>query len=309
VTVGAVAALALIGYALTRGPEPVRPFGTAEGSSAEAGSEGASAIGGGGEGGFGDGGGAASRADGPPAVDLGGPGGSGDGDGRDGGEADPPTAGQGVEGDPGMATDLGIRIYISGCVGVPGIYEMRAGCSLHEAVEAAGGFTAEADRENVNLLFALDDGMWVRILPRVGADDRSEAGPELDASPGPGSGVGGPGDGSGGGVAVGMGGAGPGAAVVPAADGGGSPGSGGGADGAGGAAVAKDPTEARDGKVNVNTASAAELQTLPGIGPKTAEAIIARREAFGPFARTNELLNVKGIGAKKYEAIAGLITV
>ena len=63
------------------------------------------------------------------------------------------------------------------------------------------------------------------------------------------------------------------------------------------------------GKVNLNTADAAELQTLPGIGEVTAAKIIASREAEGPFASTEDLKRVSGIGDKKYAAVADLITV
>lgn len=61
--------------------------------------------------------------------------------------------------------------------------------------------------------------------------------------------------------------------------------------------------------VNINTAAQSELETLTGIGPKTAQAIIAYREANNGFARVEDLLLVKGIGAKKYDAIKGMITV
>ena len=50
--------------------------------------------------------------------------------------------------------------------------------------------------------------------------------------------------------------------------------------------------------VDINTATASELTTLSGVGPKTAEKIIAYREANGPFASCDQLTSVKGIGAK-----------
>ncbi|MBN2465159.1 helix-hairpin-helix domain-containing protein [candidate division WOR-3 bacterium] len=61
--------------------------------------------------------------------------------------------------------------------------------------------------------------------------------------------------------------------------------------------------------VNINTADAGLLQTLPGIGPRTAERIIQYRETAGRFGSIEEIQNVKGIGPKKYEAIRALITV
>jgi competence protein ComEA len=62
------------------------------------------------------------------------------------------------------------------------------------------------------------------------------------------------------------------------------------------------------GPVNINTATAEELETLPGIGPATAGAIIEYREANGPFARIEEIMDVTGIGEAKYEQIRELIT-
>ncbi len=51
-------------------------------------------------------------------------------------------------------------------------------------------------------------------------------------------------------------------------------------------------------KINVNTASAAELSKLPGVGPKIAKEIVARRTTHGPFKSPRDLLEVKGIGKK-----------
>ena len=52
--------------------------------------------------------------------------------------------------------------------------------------------------------------------------------------------------------------------------------------------------------VNLNTATVAELQTLPGIGAKTAERILQYREKNGPFKKIEELMNVQGIGEKSF---------
>lgn len=61
--------------------------------------------------------------------------------------------------------------------------------------------------------------------------------------------------------------------------------------------------------ININTASADKLATLPGIGPTIAQRIVDYRTAHGPFTRTQDLMNVAGIGLSTYDAIKNLITV
>jgi competence ComEA-like helix-hairpin-helix protein len=63
------------------------------------------------------------------------------------------------------------------------------------------------------------------------------------------------------------------------------------------------------GLVNINTANSELLQTLPGIGPKTAERIIEYRETVGRFKAIEGIQDVKGIGPKKFERIKALIAV
>lgn len=62
-------------------------------------------------------------------------------------------------------------------------------------------------------------------------------------------------------------------------------------------------------KININTATLAELDNLPGIGPSTAQKIIEYREKNGKFKKIEDIQNVKGIGEAKYEDIKEKITV
>ena len=64
----------------------------------------------------------------------------------------------------------------------------------------------------------------------------------------------------------------------------------------------------KDGKININTADATTLQTLPGIGPQKADAIIRFREENGPFKKIEDLMKVSGIGEKTFEKLKEQIT-
>ena len=63
------------------------------------------------------------------------------------------------------------------------------------------------------------------------------------------------------------------------------------------------------GKIDLNRASAAELEKLPGIGPSKAKAIVEHRTNAGPFRSPEDIMKVKGIGPKTYESIKDLIEV
>lgn len=73
--------------------------------------------------------------------------------------------------------------------------------------------------------------------------------------------------------------------------------------------VSSSTAKAPQGIININTATAAELAKLPGVGPKTAEAIIAEREKSGGFKSTDDLMKIKGIGPKKFDKIKDMISI
>ena len=64
-----------------------------------------------------------------------------------------------------------------------------------------------------------------------------------------------------------------------------------------------------NGLVNINTASEAQLETLPGVGPATAKAIVEYRDKHGDFKKISDIKKVSGIGDAKFERIRDLITV
>jgi competence ComEA-like helix-hairpin-helix protein len=61
--------------------------------------------------------------------------------------------------------------------------------------------------------------------------------------------------------------------------------------------------------VNLNTATGAELQQVPGIGPATADKILKMRKSYGPFKSVDDLRAIKGIGPKRMEKMRKYITV
>ncbi len=74
-------------------------------------------------------------------------------------------------------------------------------------------------------------------------------------------------------------------------------------------APAGPPEPTAEHPLNINTAEEAELDMLPGIGPVLAQRIVEYRQANGPFAATEEIMQVDGIGESTYEELQDLITV
>lgn len=62
-------------------------------------------------------------------------------------------------------------------------------------------------------------------------------------------------------------------------------------------------------KININSATAEQLQALPGIGPVIAKSIIEHRSKVGKFNKIEEIINVKGIGEKKFQRIKDRLVV
>ena len=134
-----------------------------------------------------------------------------------------------------------IFVDIKGAVKNPGVYQMKVGDRVKDALDAAGGLTAEADSQKVNLAKRLEDQMVI-VVPKVGEE----------------------------------------AEEIPAG------------------ATSKE--EAKEGKVNINTATVEELKTLKGVGEKKAEAIIEYRKKNGSFQTKEDLMKVRGIGKKLFES-------
>ena len=131
-----------------------------------------------------------------------------------------------------------IRVHVSGAVAREGVYALRRGDRVIDAVEAAGGLLADADTAGLNLAARLNDGERVHV-PRL-----SEAAPTATPAP-----------------------------------------------------------------LDLNRATAAELEALPGIGERRAQAILDYRTVSGGFDRVEDLLLVEGIGPATLEALRPLVVV
>ncbi len=163
-----------------------------------------------------------------------------------------------------VATPQTITVHVAGAVNNPGVYRLRYGSRINDAVVAAGGATTTANLDVINLATVLNEGEQIYV-PKRGEKPHTITGrPQV-----------------GGGATGG-------------ASNGGAGGVNGGASGVNGGALST---------ININLASVVELEQLPGVGPATAKAIVAYREKNGAFQRVEDLLKVRGIGPAKLSEI------
>ena len=179
----------------------------------------------------------------------------------------------------GASGEATVRVHVAGAVNNPGVYTLPAQGRAVDAIAAASGAAADADLDRVNLAGALSDGVQIYV------PHRGETAAPAQIQPN-------------GGTAN----AGQGNAANGASQGGTQPQPARTLTPAGSAQKGSTP-------VNINTATAEELQTLPRIGPAMAQRIIAWREAHGGFRSVDELDAVPGIGPSMLENLRPLVTV
>ena len=178
---------------------------------------------------------------------------------------------QSVSGDSGQPQT--IFVHVCGAVQNPDVYELPVGSRVYEAVQAAGGFTEDADSSYVNQAQMLTDGAKLVIPTLEQTEAMTSEGAEEK--------------------------------LIGIVEEQGS------ADGLGitAAGTAAGQSDASDGKININTASEAELCNIPGIGATRAAAIVAYRQEKGGFSSVEDIMNVSGIKEGTYEKIKDSIKV
>lgn len=162
-----------------------------------------------------------------------------------------------------------MRVQVSGAVLEPGIYDLPANCRVEEAIAAAGGLTENADNERVNLLRKVRDGMQIRVPVQKAARTNSTQRKKAQAKSGLGESASGK---------------------------------------YGSAKAGSGRNNSMMQSVRINSASAGELQQLPGIGPALAQRIVETRSR-GRFNSADDLLRVPGIGKAKLAKLRAYVEV
>ena len=165
--------------------------------------------------------------------------------------------------EPALGIDTSCAVFVCGAVVDPGVYYLDQGSRIIDAVEAAGGFAENADKDYVNLAYPIQDGLKLQIPTR----DEIEKADTGDSS------------------------------SVPDYD------------------YNKESMQTYGGAdkgaslININTATAEELMTLPGIGKGIAGKIIDYRTENGKFTAIEDIMKVSGIKDKLFSKIKEHITV
>lgn len=162
-----------------------------------------------------------------------------------------------------------VRVQVSGAVLEPGIYDVPASCRVEEAIAVAGGLTENADSERVNLVRKVRDGMQIRVPVQKAARTSSTQRKSAQAKSSLGESASGK---------------------------------------YGSAKADSGRNSSMIQRVRINSASAGELQQLPGIGPALAKRIVETRSG-GRFNSADDLLRVPGIGKAKLAKLRNYVEV
>lgn len=167
-----------------------------------------------------------------------------------------------------------IVVHISGAVNQEGIVELKKNSRIADAIEKAGGLKEGACMDEINLAYVLEDGMKIHIPTEEEMENQGEMEEKEYITKSSESNIE---DNS-----------------------------------KSNSNLIQNPnskTLTKSTKININTATQTELETLPGIGPSTAVKIINYREQQGEFKTVEDIKNVSGIGDNKFNNIKDLICV
>lgn len=169
-----------------------------------------------------------------------------------------------------------IVIYIIGEVKQEGVYELDEDSRISDAIEKAGGTKENADLSQINLAYKIEDGMRIYI-PQKGEliQDKEKIEDKTQE------------------IVTGKS-----TDITTSIQ-----------VNANSNSSTNKNSKTNIEKININKATQTELETLPGVGPSTAEKIIAYRKQNGNFKNIEDIMNVNGIGESKYNKIKDLISV
>ena len=191
-------------------------------------------------------------------------------------EAECTGAAESAEAERNDAAESGKRellyVYVCGAVECPGVYAFEEGARVFDAIEAAGGLSADADGACVNQALKLSDQdqLYIRTLEEKEQNTQKGEFSSTGTSP----------EGSASGNGYGL---------LPAESSAGT-------------------ENAADARININTASQKDLTSLPGIGDTKAAAILADRTENGFYEAPEDLKRVSGIGDATFEKLKDRIT-
>lgn len=160
-------------------------------------------------------------------------------------------------------------VHVCGEVVNPGVYELRSGQRIFEAIELAGGFTEEAADSYLNLALPVSDGMKIEVPDRERASELQSAREYHPVS-----------------------GAGSEDFLSQEKNG-----------------ISGITAGTSDTRIDLNTATKAQLMALPGIGQARAEDIIRYRQEQGPFEKIEDIMKISGIKESAFQKIKDEITV
>lgn len=163
-------------------------------------------------------------------------------------------------------------VHVTGAVKSPGVYYLSAGARVHEAIEKAGGATNQADIHSLNLAAKIRDGEQIDVPEIRQIPDVKRNAPVSNAAQEDTTLTS------------------PNLSVTPQPS-------------------IRKAAPSDGSRININTATSQELQTLRGIGPALAQRIVEYRQTVGRFSTADDLTNVKGIGEKTLEKFRDSITV